>query len=461
MRTYELHASFKQVKRADGRSSVAAAAYRSGTRLVDERTGEVNDYTRKGGVEHSAIFAPAGSPSWATDRSQLWNAAEQKENRSNSMTARELEVGFPSEFNAAQRREAGSLIAQRLVEKFGVAVDIAYHEPGKVEGDHPNYHAHILFTGRGINKDGWEKNKYRDFNSDRIEIDGEKTTIGKVTVKEWRSWVADCFNQIAERERLEVKTEHLSFEERGLDKLPTVKMGVAATQMEGKGIKTDRGNLNRRIQGNNTAQAEMLAVRRELNQMVAKMHKALRDQNEKANARLTPEKIKRIREAHHNRMVKEYEDYVDNWHSAKTEISMRDVDLQQQQRRYPREPDPDKYRNWLGWITDKKLEEYNSDWRAWNKGKKEIEEGLKQVAIDRETNYREQGHGIQKFEYFSKSRFEKDHPEVVKEEARIFRQQQEEAAKQTKKPVIDMKALMEERQRRQQPNKKKDRDLER
>jgi len=181
MRTYELHATFKQIKRAEGRSSVAAAAYRSASRLIDERTGEISDYTRKGGVEHTAVFAPADAPEWATERAQLWNAAEQKENRRNSMTARELEVGFPSEFNASQRLEAGTQLAQRLTERFGVAVDIAYHTPGTVQGDHPNYHAHILFTSRAVNKDGWERTKYRDFNKDRIEIDGEKTTRGTNT----------------------------------------------------------------------------------------------------------------------------------------------------------------------------------------------------------------------------------------------------------------------------------------
>ena len=257
MRTYELHASFKQIKRADGRSSVAASAYRSASRQIDERTGEISDYTRKAGVERSALFAPEDAPEWALDRSQLWNAVEQKENRKNSMVARELEIGFPAEFNQQQRLEAGRAIALQLVKKHGVAVDVCWHTPGK-DGDHRNHHAHILFTGRAIHAEGWEKKKYRDFNNDMIEVDGIKTTTGKQTVKEWRLDVADTFNQIARRDGLEVTTEHRSFEERGLERVPTIKLGFGASQMEKRGIRTERGNLNRRVKAFNLAVTERI-----------------------------------------------------------------------------------------------------------------------------------------------------------------------------------------------------------
>ena len=96
MRTYEMHAEAKQVQRSTGRSSVSAAAYRSGTRLYNEKTGLWHDFTNKKDVEYSRIYTPDHAPDWAKDRSKLWNAAEVKENRSNSMTARELEMAFPS-----------------------------------------------------------------------------------------------------------------------------------------------------------------------------------------------------------------------------------------------------------------------------------------------------------------------------------------------------------------------------
>ena len=122
------------------------------------------------------------------------------------------------------------------------------------KGDERNFHAHILFTTRGFDpstKDGWAKNKYRDLNNDKIEVDGESTTRGKVEVHVLRKFTADEMNRIAQRDKLQVKTEHLSFEARGLEKEPTQKMGYMATQLERRGIKTERGDINRAIIASN------------------------------------------------------------------------------------------------------------------------------------------------------------------------------------------------------------------
>ncbi len=262
MRTNELHASAKQIGRSSGRSSVAAAAYRSGELLHDERTGLTHDYTNKGGVEYSRIYLPDNASENLSDRGTLWNAVEQKESRKNSTTAHELEIAFPHEFNAMQRREAGDAISRELMNRYNCAVDIAYHQPNR-EGDERNYHAHILFTTRGFDEgssDGWSKNKYRDLASDKITIEGENTTRGKEEVKSLRAFTATEMNRISDRDNLNVKTEHLSFEARGIDKEPTKKMGFAATQAERRGVKTDRGDINRAIKasndnmGSNTAQ---------------------------------------------------------------------------------------------------------------------------------------------------------------------------------------------------------------
>jgi len=261
MRVNELHASAKQVQRSSGRSSVAAAAYRSGELIVDERTGIVHDYTKKSGVEYTRIYVPDNAPDWARDRASLWNAVEFKESRSNSCTANELEVAFPYEFNAQQRREAGEMISQEIMRRYGCAVDIAYHQPNR-EGDERNFHAHILFTTRGFNedtKDGWSKNKYRDLASDKITVDGENTTRGKEEIKSLRAFTADTMNRIAERDNLDVRTEHLSFAARGIDKEPTQKMGYMATQLERRGIQTERGDINRAIIASNDNMGETTA----------------------------------------------------------------------------------------------------------------------------------------------------------------------------------------------------------
>lgn len=246
------------MQRSKGRSSVAAAAYRSAQRLVDERTGEIHDYTKKQGVEHSRVYVPDHAPAWAQDRATLWNACEAKENRSNSCTARELEVGFPSEFNAMQRREAGDKICQQLMERYGCAVDICYHAPNR-DGDERNHHAHIMFTTRGFDentKDGWQKTKYRDLNNDKLEIDGQTTTRGKQEILALRAFTAEQMNLIAERDRLNVRTEHLSFEERGIDREPTQHLGAVANGMERNGKTSRIGDKNREIANDNKERAQ-------------------------------------------------------------------------------------------------------------------------------------------------------------------------------------------------------------
>lgn len=249
MRALELHASAKVIQRSSGRSSVAAAAYRSGTKLYDERTGITHDYTRKQGVESSRIYLPENAPQSYRDRQILWNAVEKKENRSNSCTARELEVAFPYEFNEMQRREAGDCLCRELVNRYGCAVDISYHAPHH-NNDERNFHAHILFTDRAFDlstKDGWAKKKYRDLSNDVISVNGEKTTRGKQEVLSLRAFAASTMNHIASRDNLKVKVEHLSFEAREIDKEPEIHLGSVANDMKKNGKNSERDTQNGEI----------------------------------------------------------------------------------------------------------------------------------------------------------------------------------------------------------------------
>jgi hypothetical protein len=88
------HLSVKTIKRSAGRSATAAAAYRSASVIECDREGRMHDYTAKRGVEACFILAPDDAPSWAQDRAALWNAAEARETRSNSVTAREWELAL-------------------------------------------------------------------------------------------------------------------------------------------------------------------------------------------------------------------------------------------------------------------------------------------------------------------------------------------------------------------------------
>lgn len=242
------HLSVKTISRSAGRSVTAAIAYRSGEKVMDERTGLVHDYTRRRGVEHTEIFLPENAPAWASQREQLWNAAELAEKRKNSTVAREFEVALPAELNREQRLELVREFARDLVQRHGMAVDVAIHEPGK-EGDHRNHHAHILCSTRRLTPEGF-KDKTR-------ELDDQKS--GEVS--HWRERWAEMSNRHLENAGRQERIDHRSLEaqraaaiERGdteqaakLERLPTVHLGPNVVQMEQRGIRTERGDKGRDI----------------------------------------------------------------------------------------------------------------------------------------------------------------------------------------------------------------------
>jgi hypothetical protein len=135
------HYSNNPIQRSKGRSATAAAAYRSGTLIADERTGEIHDYRNRRGVAHTEILTRDGAPAWAQERAQLWNAAEAAEKRKYACVAREIEVSLPHDLDAALRLDLARSYGRFLVERYGVAVDMAIHDPGK-EGDNRNHHVH-------------------------------------------------------------------------------------------------------------------------------------------------------------------------------------------------------------------------------------------------------------------------------------------------------------------------------
>jgi hypothetical protein len=134
--------SLKGISRSDGRDAVACAAYRAGERLISERTGHTHDYRRK-----SRGLARAALVGWAGSRSDLWNSAERAERRKNSQVAREVQLALPDELSTSARVAVSMDFARWLNARYGVAVDVCIHRPGRT-GDKRNHHAHLLFTTR-------------------------------------------------------------------------------------------------------------------------------------------------------------------------------------------------------------------------------------------------------------------------------------------------------------------------
>ena len=277
------HCSIKIVSRGKGKSAVAAAAYRAGEKLTNEWDGLTHDYTRKGGVVHSEIMLPPHAPPSFSDRSILWNSVEQIEKSNNSQLAREIEIALPVELS---REEQTRLVREYCSSQFvskGMCADFCIHDKG--DG---NPHCHIMLTMRPLDERGaWAAKSKKEYDLDesgeRIRLSSGRYKTHKVDLTGWndkgnallwrKAW-ADISNAYLERAGSPERIDHRSNAERGIDEIPTVHMGVAACQMEKKGIATEKGELNRSIQKANRLIREIRAQIGKLKEWIADLFKA-------------------------------------------------------------------------------------------------------------------------------------------------------------------------------------------
>ena len=274
------HCSIKIVSRGKGKSAVAAAAYRSGEKLTNEWDGLTHDYTKKGGVVHSEILLPAHAPPAFSDRSTLWNSVELSEKSNNAQLAREVEIALPVELS---REEQTRLVREYCSSQFvskGMIADFNLHDTG---GGNP--HAHILLTMRPLDENGaWlpksKKEYVLDENGEKIRLPSGRYKTRKVDLVDWnnrenaevwrRAW-ADLANDFLAQNNRPERIDHRSYERQGIDQLPTVHVGVSATQMEKKGIVTERGELNRNIKAANRILREIRRLVRGLKDWIAEL----------------------------------------------------------------------------------------------------------------------------------------------------------------------------------------------
>ena len=274
------HCSIKIVSRGKGKSAVAAAAYRSGEKLTNEWDGLTHDYTKKGGVVHSEILLPAHAPPAFSDRSTLWNSVELSEKSNNAQLAREVEIALPVELS---REEQTRLVREYCSSQFvskGMIADFNLHDTG---GGNP--HAHILLTMRPLDEKGaWlpksKKEYVLDENGERIRLPSGRYKTRKVDLVDWnnrenaeawrRAW-ADLANEFLAQNNRPARIDHRSYERQGIDQLPTIHVGVAASQMEKKGIVTERGELNRNINAANRILREIRRLVRGLKDWIAEL----------------------------------------------------------------------------------------------------------------------------------------------------------------------------------------------
>lgn len=233
MAIYSLH--IESLGRANGSSAVSAAAYRSGERIRDERTGRTYDHTGRAGVMHTEIVLPSkfanANMEWARDRSNLWNSAEAAESRKNSRVAREYLVALPVELSPEQRLTLVREFSQELSNRYQFAVDFAIHAPRTAPDSDPrNFHAHLLATTREVTFEGLGGKTNLEFSDRNRYRLGMKSAAHEVvhTRERW----ANVTNHALEAANVSARVDHRSLADQGIDREPNPHIPRAAIEME-------------------------------------------------------------------------------------------------------------------------------------------------------------------------------------------------------------------------------------
>ena len=219
------HFSAKVISRAAGSSALASAAYRSASRLHDQRLDRHHDFSNKAGVVHSEVMLPDGAPEHLSDREQLWNEVEVVELRKDAQLAREIEFAIPREMT----KEQGIALARDFVrDEFvarGMIADLNVHWDIGADGL-AKPHAHVMLTMRDVGEDGFGK-KNRDWN--RTDL-----------LEKWRErWSEHVNTRLAELD-IDARIDHRSLEAQGIDLEPQHKIGPAASRMAAQGLESER-----------------------------------------------------------------------------------------------------------------------------------------------------------------------------------------------------------------------------
>jgi ATP-dependent exoDNAse (exonuclease V) alpha subunit len=234
------HLQISSVARAAGRRATAAAAYRAGERIRDERSGGLHNFSRRQDVVHTEIFLPgqfdSTTSSWARNREKLWNVAEHAEKSHNARVAREYQVTLPAELNSAQRVALARSFAREMAERYKVAVDLAVHEP-RAGGDPRNFHAHLLSTTREVTPAGLGAKAGLDMHAQerrRRELPDHRQEY--VNVRE--RW-ALLVNEALREAHVVARVDHRSLAAQGIDREPRPKIPLAQLKMEQRGVRSE------------------------------------------------------------------------------------------------------------------------------------------------------------------------------------------------------------------------------
>lgn len=226
----------KPIARSAGRSVTAAAAYRSGTAIFDERTGELHDFTSKRGVLWSKLVVPGGAE--IADRAAFWNGIEAHHRRGDAVLAREVIVALPAELDAMQRQVLAETFCHEIARRYGVAVDLALHAPDR-RGNGLNWHAHLLQAACHVDESGRLGKKV-------LELDPIHCSRNKLqdAVAWMRPRWADLVNQALHTAGCESRVDHRSHKDLGIDQEPMEHEGFGVGRKLRKARNAERHHRN-------------------------------------------------------------------------------------------------------------------------------------------------------------------------------------------------------------------------
>lgn len=283
------HLSVVPMSRSTGKSSVAKAAYITGGKLADERTGKLHDYTRRGGVEAVLHAQLKDAPEWSRDVAQAWNAVEAAETRKNSQTAKVIDgLAFPHGIDAEARQRMLTDFMREQFGRKGLLWTASIHAPDK-DGDQRNYHAHVMWSERPLTAAGFAKIKDRDgtsFATREAALVAMRERWAALSAKqleraglplEAARW-KEAHRTLPEQEQLARARGDLEFAAELADREPTKHLGSATVALERKGIHTERGDAHEAILDRNDARRsvrqQVAALAREESRLATKDERA-------------------------------------------------------------------------------------------------------------------------------------------------------------------------------------------
>ena len=257
------HFSVNIISRGKGKSAVASAAYISGEKIKNEWDGVTHDYTRKEKVLVKNIILPDHIPKEFNDRSTLWNKVEMAEKNSNAQLARQFIIGLPKELTLSENKNLVERFIKENLTSQGMIVDYAIHDESQDKNG--NIHCHIMTIMRPINEKGEflaksKKEYILDEKGEKVLNKNGKPKTRKVeltswndkgNVEKWRENFSNLCNKYLERVGAEKRVDHRSFKRQGIKQIPTIHLGASASAMERKGIRTEKGDINREIKKQN------------------------------------------------------------------------------------------------------------------------------------------------------------------------------------------------------------------